>query len=86
MAGNSGFLSCLGGTQGSSQLVVGPSLELYWGDSSLAGVFRVVPMLLQCMGGYSLVLARDYSLFVVRVNSVVVVGSILSSRGVQAPL
>ena len=86
MAGNSGFLSCLGGTQGSSQLVVGPPLELYWGDLSLAGMFRVVPVLLQRVGGSSLVLARDYSLFVVRVNSVVVVGSILSSCGVQAPL
>ena len=65
---------------------MGPPLELYWGDSSLAGMFRVASVLLQCVGGYSLVLARDYSLLVVGVNSIGVVGSILSSGGVQAPL
>ena len=43
-------------------------------------------VLLQCVGGYSLVLARDYSLLVVGVNSIGVVGSILSTCGVQTPL
>ena len=65
---------------------MGPPLELYWGDSSLAGMFRAAPVLLQCVGGYSLVLARDYFLLVVGVNSIGVVGSILSSCGVQVPL
>ena len=65
---------------------MGPPLELYWGDSSLAGMFRVASVLLQYVGGYSLVLARDYSLLVVGVNSIGVVGSILSSCGVQTPL
>ena len=63
---------------------MGPPLELYWGDSSLAGMFRVASVLLQCVGGYSLVLARDYSLLVVRVDSVVAGVSILSNGGVQA--
>ena len=84
--GISGFHSSWGGTQGSSRLAVGPPLMLPWGNSSLAGMFRVAPVLLQCVGGYSLVLTRDYCLLVVGVNSVVVVGSILSSCGVQAPL
>ena len=38
----------LGGTQGSSQLVVGPPLELSWVDSSLQVMCRVAPVLLQC--------------------------------------
>ena len=41
-------------------------------------------VLLQCAGSYSLVLAWVFSLLVVGVNTVVVV-SILSSCGVQAP-
>ena len=43
-----GFLSSWGGTQCSSGLVVGPHLELSWGDSSLGGMCRVAPVLLQC--------------------------------------
>ena len=75
------FLSNWGSTQGSSQL-----LEFPQGSSSLAAMCRVAPALLQCVGGYSLVLARDYFLLVVGVNSIGVVGSILSSCGVQVPL
>ena len=37
-------------------------------------------------GGYSVILARDYSIIVVGVHSVAVGASILSSGGVQAPL
>lgn len=42
--------------------------------------------LVAVMGGYSLALAWDFSIIVVGINSVVVVGSNLSSGGVQAPL
>ena len=45
----------------------------------------MVPVLLQYVGGYSLVLTFVFSL-VFRVNSVVVVGLILSSCGVKTPL
>ena len=45
--GISGFLSSCSGTQCSSRLV-GPPLELSWGDSSLAVMWRVAPILLQC--------------------------------------
>ena len=44
------------------------------------------PVLLQCVGGWSLVLTFVFSLVVFRVNSVVVVGSILSSCGVSSSL
>ena len=37
----------LGGTQGSSQLVVGAPLELSWVDSCLEVMCRVAPVLLQ---------------------------------------
>ena len=37
-------------------------------------------------GGCSFVLKRDYSIFVVRVNSVVAGATILSSGGVPSPL
>ena len=57
-----------------------------WGDSSLSGVCRVAPVLLQYVCGYLLVLTWGFSLVEVGVNSVVLVGSILSSCGVQAPL
>lgn len=55
--GEFGFLSSWRVTQGSPRLVVGPPLEFPWGNSSLAGMCRVTPFLLQCAGGYSLVLA-----------------------------
>ena len=63
--------------------------ELSWGDSSLAGMCGGRgggSCLVAVMGGCSLVLARDYSLFVVWVNSVVVGVLILSNGGVQALL
>ena len=59
--GELGFLLNWGVTQGSSQLVVGHPFEFSWGNSSLAGMCRVAPFLLQCAGGYSLVLAWDFS-------------------------
>ena len=45
--GISGFLSSCSGTQCSSRLLGAP-LELSWGDSSLAVMWRVAPILLQC--------------------------------------
>ena len=72
-----------GGTQGFSQISVGPPLKLSWGDSSLAGMCRVAPILLQCVGSYSLVLAWVCTLALIGVNSVVVVCKLLSSRGVS---
>ena len=59
--GELGFLLSWGVTQGSSPLVVGHPFEFSWGNSSLAGMCRVAPFLLQCAGGYSLVLAWDFS-------------------------
>ena len=59
--GELGFLSSWGVTQGSSRLVVGPPLEFPWGNSSLAGMWSVAPFFLQCAGGYSPVLAWDFS-------------------------
>ena len=61
MAGNLCSSRAGGFTQGSSQLVVGPPLELPWGNSCLAGVCRMAPFLLQSARGYSLVLAWDFS-------------------------
>ena len=46
----------------------------------------MTPVLWQCVGGYSLVLAWIFSLVVVRINSVLVVGSIFFSSGVQDSL
>ena len=46
--GISGFHSSWGGTQDSSQLAVGPPLILSWGNSPLACMCRVAPVLLQC--------------------------------------
>ena len=46
----------------------------------------MAPVLLQYVCGYLLVLAWGFSLVEVGVNSVVLVGSILSSCGVQVPL
>ena len=46
--GISGFYSSWGGTQDSFQLAVGPPLVLSWGNSSLARMCRVAPVLLQC--------------------------------------
>lgn len=43
-------------------------------------------LLLSCEGDYSLVLAWDFSLDMVGVNSVVMVSSILSSCGLLAPV
>ena len=71
----------LGCTQGSSQVAMGPPLELYWCDSSLAGMFRGAPVLWQCADGNSLVLSWVFSLVWVRFNSVAVVVLILSSCG-----
>ena len=61
-------------------------LELSRGDLSLAGVCRMAPVLWQCVGSYSLVLAWIFSLVVVGVNSVFVVGLIFSSCAVQDSL
>ena len=47
MVGNSVFLLSWGGTQGFCRLVLGPPLKLSWGDSSLAVMCRVAPLLLQ---------------------------------------
>ena len=47
---------------------------------------QVGAFLVAMMGGCSLVLARDYSIIVVGVNSVVAVATILSSGGVPAPV
>ena len=80
MAGNSEFFLSLVGTQ-----VYLVTCEISWGDSSLAGMFRVAP-LVAVMDGCSLVLARDYSIVLLGVNSVVAGVSILSSGGMQAPL
>ena len=95
--GNSGFISCcstgprvtLGlwwGIQCAYPVAVGLSLELSRGNSSLAGMCRMAPVLQQCVGGYSLVLAWIFSIAVVRVNSVFVVGLIFSSFCVQGSL
>ena len=46
----------------------------------------MAPVLQQCVGGYSLVLAWIFSIAVVRVNSVFVVGLIFSSFCVQGSL
>ena len=59
--GELGLLSSWEVTQGSSRLVVGPPLEFPWGNSSLVGMCKVAPFLLQCASGYSLVLAWDSS-------------------------
>lgn len=87
-----------GGCQGSSQarlvlrvsgdLWVGPPVEFSWGDSSLAGMCRVAYCLVALTGDCSLVLTRNYSIIVVAVNSVVVVGEglVFPSGGVQASL
>ena len=41
-------------TQGSFKVVVETPLELQWGRSSLVAMCKLVPILLQCAGGYSL--------------------------------
>ena len=64
-------------------IVAGPLLKLTWGDLSLARICRVVPVLLQCAVGYSVVLTWDFYIIEIGVNSVVVVDSILSSCGVR---
>ena len=72
VVGKSGFTSSLVGTQGSWKLTVGPPVEFSWHDSSLAGMGREASVLLVAvMGDYSLVLARDYSIVLVGVHSVV---------------
>ena len=73
---------------------MGPPLEFSWVNLCLAGICIVVSVLLQdrmlqqhgywMLDGYSLTLAWDFSIIVVGVNTVVVVGSLLSSCGVQA--
>ena len=82
--GELGFLLSWGVTQGSSRLVVGPPLEFPWGNSSLAGMCRVAPFLLQSVCGYSLVLAWDFSSCVQ--GQLCSYGVFDSSFGVQAPL
>ena len=82
--GELGFLLSWGVTQGSSPLVVGHPFEFSWGNSSLAGMCRVAPFLLQCAGGYSLVLAWDFSSCVQ--GQLCSYGVFDSSFGVQAPL
>ena len=70
--GKSGFTSSLVGNQGSWKLTVGPPVEFSWHDSSLVGMGREASVLLVAvMGDYSLVLARDYSIVLVGVHSVV---------------
>ena len=41
-------------TQGSFKVVVETPLELQWGRSSLVAMCKLVPILLQCAGGYAL--------------------------------
>ena len=89
MVGNSVFLSSWGGCYIwflSSHVVLGPPLVMFWDDWSLVGMCRLASLLLQCAGDCSLVLAWDFSLDMVRVNSVVVVSSIPSSCGLLAPV
>ena len=51
---------------------MGPPVEFSWHDSSLAGMGREASVLLVAvMGDYSLFLARDYSIILVGVHSVV---------------
>ena len=75
-----------GATYGSSHVVLGPPFVMFWDDWSLVGMCRLASLLLQCVGDCSLVLAWDFSLDMVRVNSVVVVSSIPSSCGLLAPV
>ena len=80
------FFSSWGATHGSSCVVMGPPLMMSWGDWPIVGMCRLASLLLQCAGDCSLVLAWDFSLDMVRVNSVVVVSSIPSSCGLLAPV
>ena len=73
-------------TQGSSSVAGQPPHELSCVDSSLAGMCSMASLLLQFPSGYSLVLAWVFTLVVVGVNSVVVVGLSLSNCDVQDPL
>ena len=70
----SGFLTCSGA---SSHVVLGQLISSrdVQGGSCLVAMFQ----------GYSLLLAWDFSIFVVGFNSVVVVGLILSIGGVKSP-
>ena len=80
------FLLKLGAIHGSSHVVLGLPLVMSWGNWCLVGMFRLASLLLQCAGDYSLVLTWNFSLDMFRVNSVAVVGSILCSCGLQAPV
>ena len=75
------------GKQCAYRIAVQLPMELSRGDLSLAGVCRMAPVLRQCVGSYSLVLAWIFfSLVVVRVNSVLMGGWIFSSCGIQDSL
>ena len=76
VGGYSGFLSTCGGA--SSQVVLGRLVS----SRDVQSASCLFPIL----GGYSLVLAWDFSIVVVGVNSVVVVGLVLSTGVVQTPL
>ena len=76
LGGYTWFLLCCDGA--SSHDVLGRLASL--------GMCRLASLLLQCVGDYSLVLAWDFSLDMVGVNSVVMVSSILSSCGLLAPV
>ena len=86
MAGNSGFFSSFVGTQGSWRLAVGHPVELSWGRLISSRDVQDGSCLVAVMGDCSLVLKRDYSIIVVRVNSAVAGVSVLSNGGVQALL
>ena len=86
MAQKLGFSSSLVGTQGSWRLAVGHPVELSWGRLISSRDVQDGSCLVAVMGDCSLVLKRDYSIIVVRVNSVVAGATILSSGGVPSPL
>ena len=61
-------------TWASLRVVVDPPVELQWARSSLATMCRLVPIQLQCEGGYCLVVAWGFTLVAVGVHSLFVVG------------
>lgn len=64
---------------------MGPSRDILGRLVSSRDVQVGFSRVIMCVGDYSLVLTWDFSVDMVGVNSVVVVGSILSSCGVLAP-
>ena len=48
-------------SRASLRVVVDPPVELQWARSSLATMCRLVPIQLQCSGGYCLIVAWGFS-------------------------